>query len=165
MTIVGAVLENWDLVAFWGLVATAVMSTILEGAQIIGVTRLSFPFLFGTFVTGSRRRAMILGYFLYLLGGWLFAILYALLLESLRPTWWIGLSAGLLHGLFLVTVFLPLLPYAHPRIATEYDGPSAIRRLEPPGSFGLHYGRTTPVSTVFAQVVYGLIFATGYSYG
>ena len=165
MTVFEAALENWDEIVLWGLIATAMMTTVLEGAQICGVTRLSLPFLFGTFVTSSRRAAMILGYFLYLVGGWMFAIVYALVLEGLWATWWVGLGAGLLHGLFLVAVFLPLLPYAHPRIATEYDGPSALRRLEPPGAFGLNYGRTTPVSTVLAQGFYGLIFALGYAHG
>ena len=165
MTVFEAALASWDEIALWGLLATAIMTTVLEGAQICGFTRLSMPFLFGTCCTGSRRVAMILGYFLYLLGGWLFAVLYALVLEALWATWWVGLGTGLLHGLFLVVVFLPLLPYAHPRIATEYDGPSALRRLEPPGAFGLNYGRMTPVSTVLAQGLYGLIFALGYVYG
>lgn len=165
MTAFEAALGNWGDIALWGLVATAVMTTILEGSQVLGFTRLSLPFLFGTYVTGSRRKAMILGYVLYLIGGWLFAILYALVLESLWTSWWLGLLAGFGHGLFLVTVFLPLLPYVHPRIATEYDGPTALRRLEPPGRFGLNYGRSTPISTVLAQGLYGLIFAIGYSHG
>lgn len=158
-----AMLQDWVAVVFWGLVSTAVMATALEGAQVMGFSRLSFPFLFGTYVTGSRRRAMILGYVLYLMGGWLFAALYALLLDALWRVWWVGLLAGLGHGIFLVVVFFPLLPYVHPRIANEYDGPSALRRLEPPGAFGLNYGRATPVSTVLAQGLYGLIFAFGYS--
>ena len=152
------------MVVFWGLVATAVMATVLEGAQLLGYSRLSLPFLFGTYITSSRRRAMIFGYVLYFIGGWSFAVLYAMLLESLWATWWLGLLAGLGHGVFLITVFLPLLPYVHPRIATEYDGPSALRRLEPPGSLGLNYGRATPASTVLAQGLYGLIFGIGYGY-
>ena len=165
MTVFESALVNWDEVVLWGLLATVLMTTVLEGAQLVGVTRLSLPFLFGTFVTGSRRRARVWGYLLYTGGGWLFAVVYALVLESLWPAWWIGLLTGLVHGLFLVTVFLSLLAQLHPRIATDYDGPSARRRLEPPGPFGLNYGRTTPVSTVLAQGLYGLIFAIGYGLG
>lgn len=51
---------------------------------------------------------------------------------------------------------LPLLPYAHPRMASEHDGPSMGFRLEPPGFMGLNYGRGTPLTTLFAQTVYGL---------
>lgn len=165
MTVFEAAFERWDLVLVWGAVATLLMTTVLEGAQLIGLSRLSLPFLFGTFVTGSRRRALILGYVLYALGGWMFGIVYALLLESLWPAWWIGLLAGVVHGLFLVCVFLPLLAEVHPRIATRYEGPSARRRLEPPGPVGLNYGRATPVSTVLAQSLYGLVFAIGYGFG
>lgn len=165
MTIFEAVLHEWDEVLLWGGLATIVMTTVLEGAQLVGVSRLSLPFLFGTFVTGNRRMAEVYGYILYMAGAWLFAIVYALLMESLWPTWWIGLLAGAIHGLFLIVVFLPLLAQVHPRIATRYEGPSARRRLEPPGPAGLNYGRATPVSTVLAQALYGLIFGIGYGHG
>lgn len=165
MTLFEVALENWDRIAVWGLLATVVMTTVLEGAQLVGLTRLSLPFLFGTFVTGSRRLALIWGYVLYTLGGWAFAAVYALILEGLWPAWWIGLLAGLAHGAFLLAVFLPVMAQVHPRIATRYEGPTARRRLEPPGPVGLNYGRATPVSTMFAQAVYGMIFAIGYGAG
>ena len=134
VTIFEAVLEKWDQVLLWGGLATVVMTTVLEGAQVVGLSRLSFPFLFGTFVTGNRRRAEVYGYILYAIGAWLFAIVYALIMESLRPSWWLGLLVGIFHGLFLIVVFLELLNQVHPRIATRYEGPSARRRLEPPGA-------------------------------
>src|SRR6056297_1065315 len=155
-------LDQLKYLAVWGLLATGFMTTVLEGAHLAGFTRLSLPFLFGTFVTGRRRSAVIWGYILYLLGGWLFAVLYVLVFASLGSAWWIGLITGLAHGLFLVTVFLPLLPYVHPRIATDYDGPSALRRLQPPGLFGINYGISTPVVTVLAQSMFGLIMAIGH---
>lgn len=158
------VAERWDVITVWGLVATGVMATVLEGAQLIGISRMSLPFLFGAFVTGRRRRAIILGYVLYLIGGWVFAWLYAFVMTSIGiSTWWMGLLIGLAHGLFLITIFLPLLPVIHPRMATEYDGPSALGRLEPPGYFGLHYGGATPASTVLAQLLFGVIFGLGFS--
>ena len=72
-------------------------------------------------------------------------------------TWWIGAVIGFCHGLFLVTVFLPLMPYAHPRMASSYDGPGELRMLEPPGAFGLNYGWGTPLATVFAQTLFGAL--------
>ena len=135
------------------------------GAQVVGLSRLSLPFQFGTIVTGNRRRAKIYGYILYALGAWLFAIVYALIMESLSPSWWLGLLVGIVQGVFLIVVFLELLSQVHPRIATRYEGPSARRRLEPPGPVGLNYGRATPVSTVLAQALYGLIFGIGYANG
>lgn len=156
-------LSHWPELAVGGAIATAVMTTVLEGAQLFGQSRLSLPFLFGTFVTGDRHRAMVLGYFLYLAGGWLFAFLYGIAFEVLsRSDWWFGLLLGFAHGMFLIAVFLPILPYAHPRIASEFDGPDAQHRLEPPGAFGLHYGRMTPFWTIVAQSVFGVILALAY---
>ena len=56
-----------------------------------------------------------------------------------QRAWWLGALAGLLHGLFLLAAGLPLLPYIHPRMASEYDGATATRQLEP-GLMGLNYG-------------------------
>lgn len=151
-------------VLLWGLVATSILSTILQGSQGLGLSRLSLPFLFGTFVTGDRHRATILGFFLYILGGWIFAFLYYLIfLEIGFAAWWLGALIGLMHGLFLLVVFLPLLPYVHPRMATEYDGPTAVRRIEPPGFLGLNYGYRTPLTTLLGQVCYGAILGTFFS--
>lgn len=140
----------------WGLLATVAMTAVLQGSQGLGLSRLSLPFLVGTFFTGDRRRAVALGFVLYTIGGWLFAFLYFLLFASLGLySWWFGAAAGVLHGLFLLTAALPLLPYVHPRMASEYDGPTAIQQLEPPGFMGLNYGYRTPLTTLLGQAVYG----------
>ena len=62
---------------------------------------------------------------------------------------------GFCTALFLLVCALPLLPYAHPRMASEHDGPSSGFRLEPPGFLGLNYGRGTPLTLLVAQTVYG----------
>lgn len=74
----------------------------------------------------------------------------------------IGLLLGGLHGAVLVTVFLPCLPFVHPRLATQYDGPRSLGMIEPPGPFGLNYGRATPATTIAAQALYGLTLGIGY---
>src|SRR5256885_1310494 len=103
----------------WGLIATLAMTSILEASRGLGFSRLSLPFLIGTFFTSHRRRAIILGFVVYTLGGWLFAFMYYLLFASIRIyTWWFGALAGLVHGIFLLVSALPLLPYIHPRMAS-----------------------------------------------
>jgi hypothetical protein len=142
----------------WGFVATLAMTAVLQGAQGLGLSRLSLPFLVGTVFTGNRRKAIIIGFAAYLIGGWLFAFLYFLLFTSLGIyTWWLGLGAGLLHGLFLLVGVMPLLPFVHPRMASEYDGASTIKQLEPPGFMGLNYGYQTPLATLIAQGLYGAV--------
>lgn len=154
---------TWPAIAMWGLIASGAMATALEASRLLGFSRMSLPFLFGTFFTMRRARAMVLGYITYLIGGWIFAFLYALVLQDFGAgSWWIGGLIGLLHGVFLVTVFLPLLPFIHPNVATHYDGPSALARLEPPGAFGLNYGYATPATTIASQLLFGLIFGAGY---
>jgi hypothetical protein len=147
-----------DAILAWGLAATVLMTTILEGSQLFGLSRMSIPFLFGTFVFRDRRRALLWGYVFYVIGGWAFALLYALLFSTLGQTaWWIGGIVGLVHGCFLAGAFLPLLPYVHPRMATPFDGPNELRMLEPPGPFGLNYGWGTPIATIVAQTLFGIV--------
>lgn len=144
-----------DLV-LWGLIATVVMDVILEGAQGLGYSRMSLPFLFGTFFTANRSWALVTGFVAYLIGGWMFAFLYFLLFDSLNIyTWWLGVIAGAVHGIFLLTTMLPLMPFVHPRMASEYHGATATRQLEPPGFLGTNYGYGTPLMTLLAQIVYG----------
>jgi hypothetical protein len=107
----------------WGFVATIAMTAILQGSQGLGLSRLSLPFLVGTFFTGNRRRAVILGFIAYTIGGWLFAFLYYFAFASVGIyTRWVGTLAGFVHGLFLLVCALPLLPFVHPRMASEYYG-------------------------------------------
>jgi hypothetical protein len=140
----------------WGLIATVAMTSILEASRGLGFSRMSLPFLVGTFFVESRKWALILGFALYTIGGWLFAFLYYFLFASVSIyAWWLGALAGLLHGMFLLVCALPLLPFVHPRMASEYHGATTTRRLEPPGFLAMNYGYRTPLTTLLGQTVYG----------
>jgi hypothetical protein len=84
-------------------------------------------------------------------------VYFWIFLQLHRSSWWLGAIIGLLHGAVLVTLVFAWLPLVHPRMASDYDGPVGQRRLEPPGAFGLNYGRRTPLMVVLAQALYGLI--------
>ena len=45
------------------------MTSILQGSQGLGLSRLSLPFLVGTFFTSNRNRATVIGFLVYTLGG------------------------------------------------------------------------------------------------
>jgi hypothetical protein len=142
------------------------MTALMEGGQLVGLSRLSLPFLCGTMLSDRRDWATVFGFLIYGAGGLLFAFFYAFAFEAVAlATWWLGTALGLAHGVFVVTVVLPLLPHIHPRMATDYDGPTAKRRLEPPGSFGLNYGRRTPLITVLGHTLYGAILGLAYVVG
>jgi hypothetical protein len=148
---------NLPQLLLWGLIATVAMTTILQASQGLGLSRLSLPFLVGTLFTANRSKAVVLGFIAYVIGGWLFAMLYFLLFVSIgRATWWLGAIVGFLHGVLLLAGALPVLSYAHPRMASEHDGPRKTYLLEPPGFFGLNYGRRTPITTLLGQMIYGL---------
>lgn len=149
--------------AFWALLATVAMTTIMEAAQGLGLSRMSLPFLLGAWLTDKRTYATVLGTVLSLVVGWLIALGYLRVFEALGVrVWWFGPLLGFVHGLALLLLFLPTLPYCHPRVATEYDRPTSRRRIEPPGFFGLNYGLNTPLVTLVAQTVYGSVLSTGY---
>jgi hypothetical protein len=142
----------------WGFAATAALSGIMFGAQRLGYSRLSLPFLIGTIFTGERSSAHALGLLFYLLGGWLFAFVYYFIFASIGRTGWeLGLLLGAVHGAVLLVMLLPLLPHLHPRMASEYEGPVRGRRLQPPGFLALNYGYRTPLTTIVAHALYGLI--------
>lgn len=152
-----------ESIFLWGLIATLTMAVILQGSQGLGLSRLSMPFLFGTLFTANRDYATIVGFLVYVIGGWVLAFGYFMIFIYIdAANWWIGALIGFLQGLVVLIVMLPLLPYIHPRMATEYEGPTATRRLEPPGFMGLNYGYRTPLITLIGHTCYGTILGAFY---
>jgi hypothetical protein len=154
---------SWVL---WSFVATLVLTSILAGSQGAGITRMNLPYLLGTMLTGDRDRAKLAGFGLHLVNGALFSLLYVAAFHAWgQAGWWRGAAIGLVHALFVLLAGLPLLPALHPRMASEQHGPEPPRLLEPPGFLGLHYGVRTPLSVVFAHLVFGTILGAFYELG
>jgi hypothetical protein len=154
---------NLPSILLWGFAATVVLSIMMAGAQSLGFTRMSIPFLLGTMLTPSRDRAMLTGLLMHIVNGWLFALLYALAFESWQQaTWWLGAGIGLVHGLFVLAVGMPIVPAMHPRMVSEYFGPTPNRQLQPPGFLALNYGRRTPIVALTSHLVYGAILGAFY---
>lgn len=154
---------NWDNLLLWGFVATAVQTTLMAGAQGMGLSRMSIPFILGTIFTPNRDLAALLGFVGHLVLGCLFALVYGLIFESLgHAGLWTGALMGMGHALFTVFVVVPLAPAIHPRMAGEHDGPDPTRGLEPPGFLALNYGRWTPGVAVVAHLAYGVILGLFY---
>jgi len=153
-------LGGWLL---WGFVATLVLTTVLAGSQAIRLTRMSLTFMLGTLFTPNRDRAEVLGFFVHLLDGWVFSLLYVAGFHSLgRATWWLGALGGLFHAAFVLTAGMRMLPSMHPRMASELQGPTVVRQLEPPGAFALNYGYQTPAVVVLAHLAFGWVLGAFY---
>jgi hypothetical protein len=149
--------------ALWGFVATMVLTTLMAAGQGLRVTRMSLPFMLGTMFTGDRDRAKLWGFLLHLANGWAFSLIYVAAFHSWGvATWWAGAAIGLVHALFVLTAGLRILPGLHPRMASEAQGPTVTRQLEPPGFLALNYGVRTPILTVVAHVVFGAILGAFY---
>ena len=147
----------------WGFVGTVVLTSLMAASQGVGLSRMNIPFLLGTMVTPSRDRAMGIGGALHLLNGWLFALLYIAGFEALATaTWWLGAAGGALHATFVLAVLMPLMPALHPRMVSEYFGPTVNRQVQPPGFLALNYGRGTPVAALVAHVAYGAVLGGFY---
>lgn len=148
----------------WGFVATVVMTIVVAMGQGLHLTRLSIPYLLGTWFTPSRERAKIVGVFVHLVNGWLFSLVYVAIFVSLRrATWWLGAAMGILHALFVLTAGMQVLPGLHPRMADEQRGPTVTRQLEPPGFLALNYGMRTPLFLLLAHAIFGAILGAFYT--
>lgn len=148
---------DWAGWALFGLVATAVLTAVMIVAQLLGRTRLDLPLVLGTIVTPDPDRARVVGFFLHLAVGEGFALGYAAAFALLgTASWWLGGVFGLLQVGVALTILLPLLPGAHPRMASERAGPASTAVLEPPGLLGLNYGAETPAVAIGAHLAFGI---------
>ena len=154
---------NWRGTALWGFVATVVLTGLMSGSHGLGLTRMSLPYMLGTMFTPDRDRARLVGFLVHMVNGWLFALVYSAAFESWRrTTWWLGALIGLVHGAFVLLAGVSLIPALHPRMASEQQGPTPTRQLEPPGFMALNYGRRTPIVLLLAHLVYGAILGSFY---
>jgi len=128
---------------------------------------MDLPFLLGTALTSSRRRAKALGYVAHFLVGLLLASGYYLVFLALGTSGpLLGAVLGLLDGLFVGTALVNvLLPVVHPRMGSEFSSSRASALLEPPGFLMLNYGRGTPIVSLVAHVSYGAIVGAFVRYG
>lgn len=154
---------SWGDALLWGFVGTVLLTGIMSATQGVGFTRMNLPFMLGTMFTPNRDRAKLVGFGVHFMNGWVLAFVYAAAFQGWRlASWWAGMGIGLVHGLFVLLVVMPILPGLHPRMASEQRGPEPTRQLEPPGFLALNYGRRTPLSVIAAHLVYGTILGGFY---
>jgi hypothetical protein len=155
---------NWASWLLWGFVSTIVLTTVMAGSQGMRLTRMNLPYMLGTFFTPNRDRAKAIGFSVHLIMGWIFSLLYVAAFHAWgRATWWMGATIGFVHAAFVLTAGMRLIPGMHPRMASEQQGPTVMRQLEPPGFLALNYGYQTPVSVLIAHLVFGAILGAFYA--
>ncbi|MBI3803342.1 MAG: hypothetical protein HY282_06225 [Nitrospirae bacterium] len=154
---------NWHGILLWGLLATGLLTTIMRAAEGLRYTRMDIPFMLGTIFTPDRDLAKVIGSILHFMNGLFISILYAVFFHAFGfASWWLGALMGLAHGAFVLIVALPLLPGGHPRMASDFWGPTPTRLLEPPGFLALNYGYQTPIVSMLAHLAFGLVLGFFY---
>lgn len=149
---------DWVGWMVFGLVATTLLTASLIALQLLGRTRLDLPLMLGTAVVADPDRARVAGFAIHLGFGQVFGLFYAAGFASLdRAGAWLGGAFGLVHALVALTVLVPLLPGIHPRMASDRAGPGSTAVLEPPGLLASNYGVATPLVTIGAHIVYGVV--------
>jgi hypothetical protein len=124
---------------------------------------MNIPYMPGTMFTPNRDRAKVIGFGLHLINGWLFSPIYVAAFSAWGgPAWWKGTSIGFVHAAFVLAVGMRIIPGLHPRMASEQQGPTVVRQLEPPEFLALHYGVRTPVSVLIAHLLFGMILGALY---
>lgn len=152
---------DWAGWATFGLVATSLMTAVMVGAQLAGISRMDLPMMLGTVLFTDTDRARAAGLVMHMGFGQTFALMYTAAFALMgRSGLWLGALFGLAHGLIAMTMIIPLLPGVHPRMASEREGPRLDHVLEPPGLLALNYGPRTPIVTIVAHVAYGAILGT-----
>ena len=80
---------NWASWLLWGFLATVVLTTVSAGAQGLGLTRMSFPYVLGSILTPDRDRAKLYGFCMHLGAGLIFSLIYIWIFQSLgKAGWW-----------------------------------------------------------------------------
>jgi hypothetical protein len=154
---------SWGSWLLWGFVATVVLTTLMAASQGMHLTRMNLPYMLGAAFTNDRDRAKLIGFLVHLVNGWWMSLIYVAAFHAWgRASWWLGAVTGFVHAAFVLTAGMRILPGLHPRMASEQQGPTLVRQLEPPGFLALNYGATTPLSVVLAHVVFGVILGAFY---
>lgn len=149
---------DWAGWLTFGLVATAVLTSVMMGAQLAGMSRMDIPMMLGTLIAADPDRARAAGLVLHMGAGQAFALMYAGAFALMGwAAWWLGAVFGMIHGLIAMTIIIPLLPAIHPHMASEREGPRLDHVLEPPGLLALNYGTQTPLVTLTAHVAFGAL--------
>jgi uncharacterized membrane protein YagU involved in acid resistance len=113
--------------------------------------------------TPNRDRAKLIGFGTHLLNGWIFSLIYVSAFHAWdEASWWRGGLIGFVHAAFVLTAGMRLMSGMHPRMASEQQGPTVVRQLEPPGFLALNYGIQTPLSVLVAHIAFGIILGTFY---
>ncbi len=110
------------LVAGFG--PTVVMTVMMNGAKASGMDEHMPPMslVMGAMMSGNRRTATGIRAMMHfvVMGTVIFGLTYAVLFTVFdNDAWWLGMFIGLMHGLIVGAVAMPMMPSVHPRMERD----------------------------------------------
>lgn len=130
-----------------GVVATAIMTTLMYLSPLMGMPKMDMLGMMGTMIVPqTNTTAYVIGGIVHFLMGIVFAIVYTWIWLNWfgAPTWLWGLIFGAIHGVIAIVV-MPLMMRVHPR---------------PPQ---MQTGALTAVGMIMGHMVFGVGVALIYS--
>ena len=106
------------------------MLLLIYGGPLIGLPRIDVVSALGSLAAPNKQDAVTLGGAIHFTMGILFAIIYASLwsLGIGSPTWWWGLTFGVVHGM-LVIVMLFIVLRKYPQMSELFSGLPVIAAI------------------------------------
>lgn len=138
-----------------GLVAALVFSVFTGMARAMGMTKMSIEKMLGAML-GEGPMADMAGWVMHLASGVAFAGIYAQIFNALGATngWAAGAAIGLIHGLMIGAIVLPMMGAVHPAVSAG--------RIEAPGFFGINSGSMTPMGMIVGHIIFGAVLGGVY---
>ena len=131
-----------------GLAATGVMTVVMYALPVVGLPRTDVTLILGSMLRLPRNRAPYYGALMHFGMGVVFAFLYAFafLILDVRPNWWIGLLAGIVHW---ALVMLAMDPFG------DVHREIQAGRMKPPGLFMSNLGAEYAAASLVRHLVFG----------
>ena len=143
---------NWWRAFFVGMVGCSLMMAFIDCFKMLDVTPFSYEVFLGSLMTGERYGAhnWTLGFFINLVVGGLFGILYGYVFEYFffRSRVSDGLFVGLGHAVLAAVAFFPFFNIMHEQVNTGLY-PSF-------GFFGAGLNPATPILLLVGNLLFGI---------
>lgn len=147
---------------FAGVLGGLAFLVVVTMGRAIGMTRMNFLEVLGTMLAPNAKSGTVygLGLMAHLMASAAFGLLHAGLLHALDVTsvgqaaaW--DLAIGTVHGVIVLMVLPMILTAMHPLVRKQ--------AMEIPGVALTGFGRGTPVGSLMAHVVFGLVVGAVYA--
>lgn len=158
-SLAGHYTPGWGLAA--GIAGGIAFLMVVYMGFAIGMTRMNFLEVLGTmFVPGGSKKAVYgIGLTIHLMMSAAFGIAHAALLQAIGVTsigqgaaWDLAIGAG--HGLVVVAVLPMILTLMHPLVRNH--------AMDRPGVALTGFGSGTPIGSLMAHAVFGLVTGAVY---